>query len=110
MRDGMNLVAKEYVVAQSDEDPGVLVLSKFAGAARQLPEALLVNPYDRFEVAEAIRMALYMPKAERVARWRPMAERMAREDVDWWARNFLAELEAFRTTEREPPTTAAAAE
>ncbi len=55
-------------------------------------------------------MALYMPKAERVARWRPMAERMAREDVDWWARNFLVELEAFRTTEREPPTAAAAAE
>ena len=52
MRDGMNLVAKEYIVAQSDEDPGVLVLSKFAGAARQLPEALVINPYDRFEVAE----------------------------------------------------------
>ncbi|WP_342108259.1 alpha,alpha-trehalose-phosphate synthase (UDP-forming) [Methylobacterium sp. SI9] len=111
MRDGMNLVAKEYVVAQSEDDPGVLVLSKFAGAARQLPEALLINPYDKFEVAEAIRAALYMPKAERLARWKPMVERMTREDVDWWARNFLAELENFRTIEREPPTkTAAAAE
>lgn len=109
MRDGMNLVAKEYVVAQSEDDPGVLVLSKFAGAARQLPEALLVNPYDRFEVAEAIRTALYMPRAERLERWKPMVERMTREDVDWWARNFLSELENFRTLEREPPTTAAAA-
>src|ERR1700712_4543125 len=110
MRDGMNLVAKEYVVAQSEDDPGVLVLSKFAGAARQLPEALLINPYDRFEVAEAIRAALYMPKAERLERWKPMVERMTREDVDWWARNFLSELENFRTVEREPPTAAAAAE
>ncbi len=110
MRDGMNLVAKEYVVAQSEEDPGVLVLSKFAGAARQLPEALLVNPYDRFEVAEAIRTALYMSRGERLERWKPMAERMTREDVDWWARNFLTELEHFRTVEREPPTAAEAAE
>jgi trehalose 6-phosphate synthase len=110
MRDGMNLVAKEYIVAQSEEDPGVLVLSKFAGAARQLPEALLVNPYDRFEVAEAIRTALYMPRGERLERWKPMVERMTREDVDWWARNFLSELENFRTVEREPPTAAAAAE
>ncbi len=109
MRDGMNLVAKEYVVAQSEDDPGVLVLSKFAGAARQLPEALLVNPYDRFEVAEAIRQALYMPRGERLERWKPMAERMLREDVDWWARNFMAELETFRTVEREPPSTTAAA-
>lgn len=108
MRDGMNLVAKEYVVAQTEDDPGVLVLSKFAGAARQLPEALLVNPYDRFEVAEAIRNALYMPRAERLERWKPMAERMRREDVDWWARNFMAELENFRTVERDVPTVAAA--
>lgn len=109
MRDGMNLVAKEFVVAQSPEDPGVLVLSKFAGAARQLPEALLVNPYDRFEVAEAIRTALYMPRGERLERWRPMVERMTREDVDWWARNFMAELENFRTIERGPSRAAAAA-
>ncbi len=108
MRDGMNLVAKEYVAAQSEDDPGVLVLSKFAGAARQMPEALLVNPYDRFEVAEAIRAALYMPKAERVERWKPMFERMAREDVDWWARSYLGELEGFRTVEREPPAAAEA--
>jgi trehalose 6-phosphate synthase len=110
MRDGMNLVAKEYVAAQSPEDPGVLVLSKFAGAARQMPEALIVNPYDRFEVAEAIRHALYMTRGERVSRWRPMVERLEREDVNWWARTFLAELESFRTTEREPPTAAAAAQ
>jgi trehalose 6-phosphate synthase len=51
-----------------------------------------------------------MPRGERLERWKPMAERMLREDVDWWARNFMAELETFRTVEREPPTTAAAAE
>ncbi|GEP08799.1 alpha,alpha-trehalose-phosphate synthase (UDP-forming) [Methylobacterium gnaphalii] len=110
MRDGMNLVAKEYIVAQSEEDPGVLVLSKFAGAARQMQEALLVNPYDRFEMSEAIREALYMPRDERLARWKPMSERMIREDVDWWARNFMTELESFRILDRSSSTTAAAAE
>jgi trehalose 6-phosphate synthase len=110
MRDGMNLVAKEYVVAQDEANPGVLILSKFAGAARQMPEALIVNPYDRFEVAEAIRAALYMPLAERVARWRPMNERMMREDVNWWSRTYLSELESFRTIEREPPAPAEAAQ
>ena len=66
MRDGMNLVAKEYIAAQDPADPGVLVLSRFAGAAQQLGEALIVNPYDTHEVAEAIRTALAMPKSERV--------------------------------------------
>ena len=60
MRDGMNLVAKEYVAAQDPTDPGVLILSKFAGAAQQLTGALIINPNDKLEVAEAIRDALQM--------------------------------------------------
>ena len=69
MRDGMNLVAKEYIAAQDPDDPGVLVLSRFAGAAQQMGEALIVNPYDTHEVAEAIRTALAMPRSERIRRF-----------------------------------------
>src|SRR5262249_23849187 len=65
LRDGMNLVAKEYVAAQDGEDPGVLILSQFAGAAEELEEALLVNPYNIDDVANAMQTALKMPLAER---------------------------------------------
>lgn len=68
-RDGMNLVAKEYVAAQNPRDPGVLVLSEFAGAAAQMTEALIVNPFSREEIADAIRRGLSMPAAERRRRW-----------------------------------------
>ncbi|MCB5177271.1 alpha,alpha-trehalose-phosphate synthase (UDP-forming) [Microvirga lenta] len=92
MRDGMNLVAKEYVAAQNPDDPGVLVLSKFAGAAEQLTDALLVNPNDKFEVAEAIRDALYMGRDERIARWTRMMGTIRQTDVSWWASTFLKDL------------------
>ena len=92
VRDGMNLVAKEFVAAQDPEDPGVLVLSKFAGAALQLPQALIVNPNDKFEVADAVRTALNMDLAERVARWKPMMETIRRYDVRWWSSEYLREL------------------
>ena len=65
MRDGMNLVAKEYVAAQDADDPGVLILSRFAGAADEFRDALLVNPYDPDAVAAAIARAMAMPLAER---------------------------------------------
>ncbi len=65
LRDGMNLVAKEYVAAQNPDDPGVLILSRFAGAAEQMGEALLVNPFSREELSDAIKQALTMPLAER---------------------------------------------
>jgi trehalose 6-phosphate synthase len=94
MRDGMNLVAKEYVAAQDPLDPGVLILSKFAGAAQQLTGALIVNPNDKFEVAEAIREALRMGHEERVARWRTMIGPLRDRDVSWWAAAFLKELAA----------------
>ena len=68
LRDGMNLVAKEFVAAQDPADPGVLILSRFAGAAEELTEALLVNPYDPDDIAEAMHTALEMPLEERQAR------------------------------------------
>jgi trehalose 6-phosphate synthase len=92
MRDGMNLVAKEYVAAQDPQDPGVLILSKFAGAARQPKDALIVNPYDKFDVAEAIREALYMDARERIARWQSMFASIAAQDVSWWTHSFVQEL------------------
>lgn len=94
LRDGMNLVAKEFVAAQDPEDPGVLILSRFAGAAEQLGEALLINPYSPDELADAIEQALAMPRDERIARWRKMYENVRREDVIWWRRRFTDALAA----------------
>jgi trehalose 6-phosphate synthase len=89
----MNLVAKEFVAAQNGEDPGVLVLSAFAGAARELDSALIVNPYDLDATANAIARALEMPRAERMSRWRAMFDTLAANDVDLWAAHFLKDLE-----------------
>jgi trehalose 6-phosphate synthase len=97
LRDGMNLVAKEYVAAQDPTDPGVLILSKFAGAAQQLTQALIVNPNDKFEVAEAIRDALNMSQEERVTRWERMMSTLTEHDVSWWAAGFLKDLSASTT-------------
>jgi trehalose 6-phosphate synthase len=94
LRDGMNLVAKEYVAAQDPENPGALVLSRFAGAAPELPDALLVNPYDPDEIAEALHQALSMPLAERKRRWTAMHEAVTRTTAATWARDFLAVLRA----------------
>ncbi len=94
MRDGMNLVAKEYVAAQDPLDPGVLILSKFAGAAQQLTGALIVNPNDKLEVAEAIHDALQMSHQERITRWQSMIGPLRDRDVSWWAAAFLKELAA----------------
>jgi len=94
LRDGMNLVAKEYVAAQDPDDPGVLVLSVFAGAAAQMREAVLVNPYSAEEMADAIVTALSMPREERIRRWQVLIEGVRREDVFWWCRLFLDTLQA----------------
>ena len=94
LRDGMNLVAKEYVVAQDPADPGVLVLSRFAGAAEQLKEALLVNPYDTQGMADSIQQALQMPLAERQERHAKLMARIREHDVHWWRKSFLAALQA----------------
>ena len=92
LRDGMNLVAKEYVAAQDPEDPGVLILSRFAGAAAQLDQALLVNPYSPDDIADAIDRALAMSREERLARWKPMFANICKEDVNWWREEFTARL------------------
>ena len=92
LRDGMNLVAKEYVAAQSPDDPGVLILSQFAGAAQELDSALFVNPYDVDSMAAAIETALAMPLDERKARWAAMMGVMRTNTVEEWARRFLREL------------------
>ncbi len=88
LRDGMNLVAKEYIAAQDPEDPGVLILSRFAGAALQMEEAVLVNPYSAEELSDAIATALAMPKAERLRRWRILMDSVEKEDVLWWRKRF----------------------
>jgi len=94
LRDGMNLVAKEFVAAQNPDDPGVLILSRFAGAARQLSDALLVNPNSPEEVADALKRALAMEKPERIRRWRALFENVEREDVTAWRDAFVAALTA----------------
>ena len=92
LRDGMNLVAKEFVAAQDPENPGVLVLSRFAGAAEQLVDALLVNPYDIQATADAIQRALHMPLEERRLRHSRLMEEIRLHDVHWWRRRFLTTL------------------
>ncbi|MGE5546752.1 MAG: alpha,alpha-trehalose-phosphate synthase (UDP-forming) [Solirubrobacterales bacterium] len=101
LRDGMNLVAKEYVAAQNPDDPGVLVLSRFAGAARELVSALIVNPFDVDEVAEALAQALTMPRDERIERWRAMMDVVETNTVEAWRDAFLADLTAGFEAEGE---------
>ena len=93
LRDGMNLVAKEYVAAQDPDNPGVLILSRFAGAASECRQALLVNPYDTESVAGAIARALYMPLSERRQRHRAMLETLSRNGSKVWSTRFLDSLD-----------------
>jgi trehalose 6-phosphate synthase len=92
LRDGMNLVAKEYIAAQDGDDPGVLVLSRFAGAAHECKEALLVNPYDTEAVASAINRALSMALEERRERHKAMLATLTHNDIAHWAERFIATL------------------
>src|SRR6516164_6014982 len=91
LRDGMNLVAKEFVASSVDND-GVLILSEFAGAAEELTEALLVNPYNADEIAEQLRRAVEMDPAERSVRMRAMRNKVEANNLDRWSEKFLAEL------------------
>jgi trehalose 6-phosphate synthase len=92
LRDGMNLVAKEYIAAQDPQHPGVLVLSRFAGAARELETALLVNPIDVDEIAAAVHRGLDMAVDERRMRWQAMMETITRNSVVTWRTSFLDAL------------------
>lgn len=107
LRDGMNLVAKEYIAAQDPADPGVLVLSRFAGAAEQLTEALLVNPYDIEGTADTIQQALQMPLHERKARHQKLLETIRAQDVHWWCAAFLRAMEQGGSARAPRPSLAA---
>ena len=98
LRDGMNLVAKEFVAAQNPTDPGVLVLSRFAGAAQELGEALIVNPFDVDGLSDTMQRAITMPLEERRERWSAMMETLKKNDISAWRDNFLAELEQATAT------------
>ena len=98
LRDGMNLVAKEFVAAQDPRDPGVLVLSRFAGASHQLSSSILVNPHDPDELAEALDQALVMPLPERQERWRASWQAIEAATPAGWGRNFLAALQRASST------------
>ncbi|MEM8551695.1 MAG: trehalose-6-phosphate synthase [Pseudomonadota bacterium] len=99
LRDGMNLVAKEYIAAQDPRDPGVLVLSRFAGAAEELREALIVNPYSIDELAETLRAAIQMPLKERKRRYEVLADKVMQNTASHWARTFLDRMLAVRSLE-----------
>jgi trehalose 6-phosphate synthase/phosphatase len=99
--DGMNLVAKEYIACQR-EHAGVLILSEFAGAAGELFNAIMVNPYDAEGVAEALREALAMPNEEKTLRNKPMRERVLKYDARYWARSFIDQLGAARDETSTP--------
>ncbi|MDQ2078435.1 trehalose-6-phosphate synthase [Marinimicrobium sp. ABcell2] len=94
LRDGMNLVAKEYVAAQNPDDPGVLVLSEMAGAAAELDAAVHVNPYDIEGITQGLNKALKMPKEERKERWQSMMDVLKRRDIHYWQESFLKDLSA----------------
>ncbi len=93
LRDGMNLVAKEYIAAQDPEDPGVLILSQFAGAAAQLQDAVLVNPHSPDDLAHAIRVALDMPLEERKRRYDKLIVTVRDDNVQNWTETFLSDLD-----------------
>lgn len=101
LRDGMNLVAKEFVAAQDPENPGVLILSRFAGASQQLSDAVLINPYSAEEMSDAIGKAMAMPLSERVSRHRSLLQNVREQDVVWWRKKYLSVLEAVETTNRQ---------
>jgi len=93
LQDGMNLVAKEFVAAQDPEDPGVLILSQFAGAAEQMKEALIINPYDSSAIAEAVKRAIQMPLDERQERWQKLYDNISQQDISWWRSRFMFAFE-----------------
>jgi alpha,alpha-trehalose-phosphate synthase [UDP-forming] len=94
LRDGMNLVAKEYVACRATQGDGVLVLSEFAGAARELREAVLVNPYDAEAIRRGLEIAVRMSPGERRRRLQTLDRRVAARDLDWWTSSFLTQLAA----------------
>jgi trehalose 6-phosphate synthase len=108
LHDGMNLVAKEFIASREDEQ-GALILSTFAGAARQLPDALLVNPYDVQQLADAILRSLEMSEEEQGTRMRRMRENIREHNVYRWAASLLSDLTEIRIDSPERAETAESA-
>lgn len=104
--DGMNLVAKEFIACQQEKN-GVLILSEFAGAAQELPNALIVNPYDRNAVCQTLQHALTLSEAEKENMIRPMKERVLKYDAQHWAGTFIDDLAAGHAEEDLPSKTTA---
>lgn len=92
LKDGMNLVAKEYIAAQDDRDPGVLILSKYAGSADQMPEALIVDPNCSKSMVKALKKALMMSKSERTERYKELIKGLKNFDINDWRNTFLNDL------------------
>ncbi len=93
----MNLVAKEFVAAQDPDDPGVLILSCFAGAASEMTDALIVNPYDIDDIVEALASALSMSLEERKQKWHNLMKILKGNDVFNWTKTFISDLNASRS-------------
>src|SRR5947199_9513321 len=100
LRDGMNLIAKEYVASRADQK-GVLILSEMAGASRELGEALIVNPSDESEIVDALKTALEMPEEEQVRRNQVMQDRLGRYDVIRWGEDFTGKLHSVKDQQRK---------
>ncbi|MFC1559958.1 trehalose-6-phosphate synthase [Candidatus Margulisiibacteriota bacterium] len=98
LHDGMNLVAKEFLAAQSRSPEGMLILSQFTGAARELPDAVLINPYDTERFADAIKYGLELPKKEKVKRMKKLIETVKEHDIYAWASSFISELQKHMKT------------
>ncbi len=103
LRDGMNLIAKEYIATKTDGN-GVLILSEMTGAAKELGEALIVNPNNNEEMADAIKKALEMPGLERIEKTRMMQKRLERYNVVKWAEDFIGKLKSTKMLQRETHT------
>jgi trehalose 6-phosphate synthase/phosphatase len=101
LRDGMNLVAKEYIASKNDIGKGVLILSEMTGAATELSDAILVNPHDTYDIVKAIKTALIMPEQEQALRLKNMQAGLKKYAVDYWAANFLKELDRHLHNRRQ---------
>jgi trehalose 6-phosphate synthase/phosphatase len=101
LRDGMNLVAKEYIASKNDIGKGVLILSEMTGAATELSDAILVNPHDTYDIVKAIKTALIMPEQEQALRLKNMQTGLKKYAVDYWAANFLKELDRHLHNRRQ---------
>lgn len=99
LRDGMNLIAKEYIASRSDKT-SVLILSEMAGASKELGEAIIINPNNREEIADALKEALEMPQEEKIRRIQAMHTRLKRYDVFRWADDFLQKLLSIREEQK----------